>query len=727
MGRIVVLLNPLDSDDRVEHSFSGPFIDWLQVHYPNGFETPHVASFNLKRLPVEDYDTVIGEDDVLVLGIFPAAPAFFMGAPFLMSSFWAGVTSFIVGTVISIGLSYAINALFGPKGATPVAPRSFAGAGAAGSVYSLATPTNMARIGQPIQVPYGKNLIVPDQAMQPYAYYANNQQYVCQLLCIGQGEYDIEEIKVALSNVAELAEGVVEYSVWPASAHQQTFGIIQNATGIYENVYTSPEVSDQELIGDLAGGFSAPANLWNGGWATFSGGIFYINSDEPARQYVQMLKNGTPVWAVVTGGVPAGNNGSYVVGFIEGAGYTQEYNQNGDVIYAYGRKGHLGPCAEPTWTNTGTCVGPTWPAGDGTGIVTLTITPPGTGNLGAPLGPHAASPPCMLTEHLQYDIVFPNGCFKADPETGALQLYTVSVRFVAELIDNLGAALGPSYTTIWQEDLATNTPQRRTIDHYVPKGRYRVAAERTSPVSDLAQDQSKCYWAGLKAILGLYCDDSGVAEVPIPDNTYHGPGSSGEDTETTPEMLGQLANGTWVTLAQELAGEISQTVFVPSLANYNTVVVSSPSTDKETHWGCGPDSDPGVAWVIETCPINATLRANLCYVLRLRVDNGYLRATSINFQSSPAGDKLQSWVFALSRDPFKIDRNAPVDETNCSNLIPRDTATFDVFNCDVLSSAIGVPGVQMLYAKWEAADPSAAASVCVGTVDARCRMYIKAW
>lgn len=192
-------------------------------------------------------------------------------------------------------------------------------------------------------------------------------------------------------------------------------------------------------------------------------------------------------------------------------------------------------------------------------------------------------------------------------------------------------------------------------------------------------------------------------------------------------VLGQTADGTWYTLEQELAGEVTETLFIPNNTDYDTVVCSSPSTDKETHWGCGPDSDPGVAWVTETCPINATLRSDLCYVLRLRIDDGNLRSTSINFQSGPAGDRLYSWIFALSRDPYKIDRLAPNSDYNCINLTPRDTATFDTNNCGVLSSAVGVPGVQMLYAKWEAANPSAAASVCIGTADARCRMYVKAW
>ena len=62
--------------------------------------------------------------------------------------------------------------------------------------YSLQTQGNEARLGNPIPVIYGRHLIYPDFASQPYYRYIDNEQYVYQLHCIGQGEYDVEQIRL---------------------------------------------------------------------------------------------------------------------------------------------------------------------------------------------------------------------------------------------------------------------------------------------------------------------------------------------------------------------------------------------------------------------------------------------------------------------------------------------------------------------------------------------------
>ena len=497
MGRIIVLANPLDPEDRVEYQHSGPFINWLTEHYPKGFETPHVASLNVQRLLVENYDTVLGEDDVLVLGIFPAAPAFFMAAPFGMSAFWAGITSFVVGTVISIGLSYAINALFGPKGASPTAPRAQGSTPVAGSVYSMSIPTNTARIGQPIPAVYGRNILVPDLAAQPYAFYRDNQQYVDQILCLGHGEFEVEEVKVAATNVAELASGIVTYYQIPSSWHQKTFGIIQDSTGIRENVYTSLEVSDQEFYAASGGVFTTGIEMWNGCFIDCDDegitGNFWLS--DQAAEYAEAHRDGArEVYMVIADGP---NAGTWRMAYLVHSGNTGEraaswMYQRGFIDGYFDAENNY--VARDTWFSSGRST------------VTLTYTRPGSEQEGGPIGPFAASPSCMLTELLQYDVVWPNGCYKLG-ETGGLEPFSVAGTFLAELVDNAGVALGPSYLYEWYETLATNTPQRRSYDHVVPKGRYRVTGARGSAKSDRGQDQSACYWVGLKSILGPYCDD----------------------------------------------------------------------------------------------------------------------------------------------------------------------------------------------------------------------------
>ena len=74
------------------------------------------------------------------------------------------------------------------------------GAGVApGSVYSVATAANQARLGQPIPVIYGRHRVFPDYAAQPYVEYLRkpdgtdtNDQYFHGIYCIGHGAYCAE-------------------------------------------------------------------------------------------------------------------------------------------------------------------------------------------------------------------------------------------------------------------------------------------------------------------------------------------------------------------------------------------------------------------------------------------------------------------------------------------------------------------------------------------------------
>ena len=54
--------------------------------------------------------------------------------------------------------------------------------------YSLQAQGNQARLGNPIPVIYGRHLIYPDFASQPYYKYIDNEQFVYQLHCLGQGD-----------------------------------------------------------------------------------------------------------------------------------------------------------------------------------------------------------------------------------------------------------------------------------------------------------------------------------------------------------------------------------------------------------------------------------------------------------------------------------------------------------------------------------------------------------
>ena len=111
--------------------------------------------------------------------------------------------------------------------------------------YSLQAQGNEARLGNPIPVIYGRHLIYPDFASQPYYRYIDNEQYVYQLHCIGQGEYDIEQIRIEDTPISSFEE--ITCQVIRPSEKNTLFD---------EDVITSAEVAGQELLkGEICGPF----------------------------------------------------------------------------------------------------------------------------------------------------------------------------------------------------------------------------------------------------------------------------------------------------------------------------------------------------------------------------------------------------------------------------------------------------------------------------------------
>ncbi len=109
--------------------------------------------------------------------------------------------------------------------------------------YSLQAQGNEARLGSPIPVIYGRHLIYPDFASQPYYKYKNDEQYVYQLHCIGQGEYDIDQIRIEDTPIGSFEE-ITSQIIKPGEKN----------TLFDEDVVTSNEVAGQELLKDTVCG-----------------------------------------------------------------------------------------------------------------------------------------------------------------------------------------------------------------------------------------------------------------------------------------------------------------------------------------------------------------------------------------------------------------------------------------------------------------------------------------
>jgi len=144
----------------------------------------------------------------------------------------AGQSMLLAGTQLGIQLagSALINAVLpAPKSGTVQTPSP---------TYNLTAQGNAARIEQPIPVQYGRVLAYPDFAAQPYYEYVGEEQFLFMLLCLGCGEFDIEEIRIEDTPISAFSE--ITYEVVPPGSDVTLFPT---------SVVSSVEVSGQELIG----------------------------------------------------------------------------------------------------------------------------------------------------------------------------------------------------------------------------------------------------------------------------------------------------------------------------------------------------------------------------------------------------------------------------------------------------------------------------------------------
>jgi hypothetical protein len=71
--------------------------------------------------------------------------------------------------------------------------------------------------------------IFPDFAASPYVEYEGNEQYLYQLLCIGAGEYEIEQIRIEDSDISAFEE--ITYQVVNPGGTLSLFPAAVNTSG----------------------------------------------------------------------------------------------------------------------------------------------------------------------------------------------------------------------------------------------------------------------------------------------------------------------------------------------------------------------------------------------------------------------------------------------------------------------------------------------------------------
>ena len=261
-GTVVMLHNPFRPErDREVIAVAEPLSirEWLGERGIDEFACPTICLRNASPVLRGRWDdTLIAEDDlvmfvplpqgggggknplrtILLIAVMAAAIYF---APYLAPEL-AG--AFGVSMATATGLAQASIALVGTALVNVLLPppkpslAGFGGAPAPSPTYSLQAQGNQARLAQPIPVIYGRHRVYLDFAATPWAEYSDNDQYLHQLHCIGQGYYDLEQVHIEDTPIASFEE--IETELVPPGG----------AVTLFEaDVVNAPEVAGQELIG----------------------------------------------------------------------------------------------------------------------------------------------------------------------------------------------------------------------------------------------------------------------------------------------------------------------------------------------------------------------------------------------------------------------------------------------------------------------------------------------
>lgn len=230
MAYIIEAKNPFDPFETENNVHKGGVTlrAWLEMRHPGfvEFPIPTICVVNGQAKVRSEWDKyVIKPNDVVGFCAIP-------GDPFTIIA--------IVVAVVVIALSVAVALMM----EQPKTPGELP---ASDPVFSNRGQQNTIRLGEPIEVCYGRNRIYPSLASRPFYKYDNNDQFQYSLFCLGQGRFDIAQIQIGDTDIASFQE--VEYEVIPPGDVVTLFPT---------NVVTSIEAGGQTLFAPNEPEYVAP-------------------------------------------------------------------------------------------------------------------------------------------------------------------------------------------------------------------------------------------------------------------------------------------------------------------------------------------------------------------------------------------------------------------------------------------------------------------------------------
>lgn len=377
---------------------------------------------------------------ILAITIAIAAP---YAAAGLNSALGLGLVEGGLGlTALTAGVSFAGNALVNALVRDPapsLSNRSISSIQAASPTYNISGQGNQARIGQSIPVMYGRNMIYMDFAAQPYTEYSGNEQFLYQLFVVGQGEYELEQIRLEDTVIENdvIQDGAIHDASGSFEEIEYQICYNQNVTLFPQNVSNSVEVSGQESD-SIGGTYSQTTTVItvtksNHGFLVGQTKYLSISSGTAVSDFYEIVTVPDVNTFTVTSAVSTSTSGSLVIGDA--------------------------------------------------------------------LGGFIANGAGTLATALSYDVVLPRGLYYAN-DTGGLNDVSVSFVGQYRSIDDDGLPLGSWVTGLTQTiTLKTTTPQRFSYRVGVASGRYEARFARTNLKQTDTRYGNDVVWGGLRAYL----------------------------------------------------------------------------------------------------------------------------------------------------------------------------------------------------------------------------------
>lgn len=235
MPQILQLPNPFDPQQRTLHPVEegSSLYHWMEQQGISEFHHPTLCLLEDRPLLRAEWSHPLQADQTLILITLPQGGgegknplrtilmvAVMVAAPQLGASLASsmGVSSTLGVSLVTAGVgmvgSAVVNALV-PPALPSMGDFGAHNLPAPSPTYALQGQGNRGRLGQPIPVIYGRHLIYPDLAATPYSDFENNDHYLYQLHVIGQGEYEIETIRIEDTPIHHFEERSVIKSSHP--------------------------------------------------------------------------------------------------------------------------------------------------------------------------------------------------------------------------------------------------------------------------------------------------------------------------------------------------------------------------------------------------------------------------------------------------------------------------------------------------------------------------------